>query len=75
MKVGPEGGSLFSLQGWMVAQENVFEGYLFRWEHAQADTEGSCTWPLGASIKPSCPLVKGPGPLKLYELCFWLSLA
>lgn len=41
----------------------------------RADTGGSCTWPFGAGIKPSCPTVEGPGPLRLYELCFWLRLA
>lgn len=39
MNVGPEGrregGSIFSLQAWKAAQENVFEGYLFRCERAQ----------------------------------------
>lgn len=69
-----EAASFHYKAGWLPKKMSL-KGIYSDGNVPRAGTVGSCTWPLGTSIKPSCPLVKGPGPLKLYELCFWLCLA
>lgn len=59
-------GSSLAVHVSMAARETVFAGWcLFRCESSESRRGGviPCTWLLGASIKPPCPLVRCLGAL------------
>lgn len=62
MNVGPEGGraASFHYKPGRPPKKTSLKGIYSGVNVPRAGTGGSCTWPFGAWIKPSCPLVKGP---------------